>query len=305
MAGFAGAAPRCTQIAYACSIALGLTAGLPATGLADATRFGVDTEFSHSTNVNRAVLDAEKQDDNALAVEGYAARSFLLGTRSGVVARGGLRAREYFDFGDLSSLTLSGRAAYRVQPTPGFRSPIFELAVGAEAFKHWDSDIRDGYLAFATASVASHITDRIRLEGGLGYEQRDASEGEVYDLGNAKAWAALDYKLTPAATLYGSATWLDGEQVFTLNNRAAWGNLYAGAAASAPDPVFASAFGGSTPWAYRVDASTTVFELGLNFAFTGSQALDLGVSRFEAKADGGDGRYDGITFRAGYLYRFR
>ena len=305
MAGSASTALRCTPAAYACGIALGMGAALPATGLADATRFGIDGEFSHSTNVNRAVLDAEKQEDNALAVEGYAARSFLLGTRSGVVVRGGVRAREFFDFGDLSSLALSGRAAYRFQPSPGFRSPIFELAAGAEAFRHRDSDIRDGYLVSASASIGSHLTDRIRAEAGAGYERRDASEGNVYDLGNAKAWAALDYKLTPAATLYGSATWLDGEQVFTLFNTAGWASTYSHASAWAPDPAFASAFGGAAPNAYRVDARTTLFELGLNFALTGSQAVDLGVSRFDAKADGGDGRYDGTTYRAGYLYRFR
>jgi len=305
MAGAAGKALRCNTFACACSTALAFLAALPGAALADATRFGVDAEFSHYTNVNRAALDKEEQDDNAVTVEGYAARSFLLSAQSGVVVRGGVRAREFLDFGDLSSLAVTGRVAYRFQPSPGFRSPFFELAANAEAFKHRDSDIRDGYLVSATASVGSHLTDRIRVEGGVGYDQREATEGAVYDLGNAKVWGSLDYKLTTSATLYGSATWMDGEQVFTLLNWSNWSNMYSAATASASDPVFSSAFNGSAPNAYRVDAATTLFEIGLNIAMTGTQALDFGVSRYEAKADQGDGRYEGATFRVGYLYRFR
>jgi hypothetical protein len=271
---------------------------------ADATRFGVDAEFAHYANVNRAALGAEEQDDDAVAIEAHATRSILTSARSGVILRGGVRAREFFDFDDLSSLALTGRAAWRFQPSPGFTSPWLELAATAEAFRHRDSDIRDGYLVSAGASVGKHVTDRIRAELGAGYEQREANEGAVYDLGNLRAWGALDYRLTRATTLYGSATWLDGEQVFTLLNPANWSSLYSYASASAPDPAFASAFGGRAPTAYRVDATTTLLEAGLNIAFTGNQALDLGVSWFDSRADQGGGSYDGATFRVGYLYRF-
>lgn len=276
-----------------------------AQALADATRFGVDAELSHHTNVNRAALESEEQSDNAVAVEAYAARSFLLSERSGIVVRGGLRAKEFFDFGDMSSIGFAGRAAWRFQPSPGFTNPWLELAAGLEALSHRDSDIRDGYILSASASAGKYLTDRIRIEGGAGYERRDAAEGNVYDLANAKFWGALDYRLTSSTTIYGSATWLNGEQVFTLSNTAAWTNLYTYAKASASDPVFAPAFGGAAPVAYRVDAETTVLELGANIALRGNQALDFGVSRFESKADQGGGKYDGMTVRAAYLYRFR
>lgn len=272
---------------------------------ADATRFGIDAEFGHYTNVNRAALAKEEQSDNAVSLEAYAARSFLLSDRSGIVIRGGLRAREFLDFGDMSSIGVAARAAYRFQPSPGFTSPWVELAANLETLTHRDSDIRDGYIVSATASIGKYLTDRIRVEGGAGYEQRVASEGDVYDLGNARLWGALDYKLTSSTTFYGSATWLTGEQVFTLFNTAAWSGLYAYGKAAARDPVFAPAFGGVAPMAYKVDADTALLELGANIALTGSQALDFGVGWFDSKADQGGGSYDGATFRAGYLYRFK
>ena len=276
-----------------------------APALAAETRFGVDAEISHYTNVNRAALGGEEQADNSVALEAYAARSFLLSDRSGAVVRGGLRAKEFFDFGDMSSLGFAGRAAYRFQPSPGFTSPWLELAAGFEALRHRDSEIRDGSIVSVSASIGRYLTDRIRIESGAGYERRDASQGNVYDLSNAKFWGALDYKLTSSTTFYGSATWLTGEQVFTLSNTAAWSGLYTYAKASAADPVFAPAFGGAAPTAYKVDADTTVLELGANIALKGNQALDFGVSWFDSKADEGGGSYNGATVRAGYLYRFR
>jgi hypothetical protein len=306
-AGLAATPDRASRamamITAAVIAAAALATAAPARG-ADAARLGVDAEYNHYTNVNRAALDGEARSDDSIGVEAHAARSFLLSDRSGIVVRGALKAREFLEFGDLGSLGLAGRVAWRFQPTLGFTSPWIELAAGAEAFKFRDSDIRDGGLANVSASVGRHATDRIRIEGGAGYERRFASEGGVFDLSNARVWGSLDYRLNAAATLYGAATWLKGDQVFTLSNRASWGNLYAQADASAPDPVFASAFG-AMPWAYRVGAKTWLFDLGANIALAGNQALDIGASLFDATADQGGGSYDGATFRIAWLYRFR
>ena len=91
----------------------------------------------------------------------------------------------------------------------------------------------------------------------------------------ARSGRALDYRLTPKTTLYGSVTWMDGEQVFTLFNTAAWAPLTTYSKTQATDPVFSSAFGGA-PTAYRVDARTDCYELGVNIALRGNDALDLG-----------------------------
>jgi hypothetical protein len=92
--------------------------------------------------------------------------------------------------------------------------------------------------------------------------------------------------------------------LFTLFNTAAWAPLYANATAAAPDPVFSSAFGGA-PTAYRVDARTDRYELGVNIALRGNDALDFGLSHFDSRADRGGGKYDGDAFRVGYLLRLR
>ncbi|MEO8159686.1 MAG: hypothetical protein ABI648_17945 [Betaproteobacteria bacterium] len=272
--------------------------------IADATRFGADAEYSHDSNVNRAALEKEELSDDAVSLEAYAARGLVLSARSGLVLRAAMRATQFADFHGLSNLAASGRAAYRIQPSPGFTNPWLELSGQVDAFRYRDSAIRDGYAGAIAASVGKYFTDRIRSEAGIGLDRRSGSEGGVYDLSNRKIWMALDYRLTARTILYGSATRMDGEQVFTLFNTGAWSGLYAYGKAQAADPVFASAFGGA-PTAYRVDARTDRYELGINIALQSNNALDLGWSHFDARADQGGGKYSGDALRIGYLHRFR
>jgi hypothetical protein len=291
--------PLVAAVLALCAILL-----IPCVALADPTRLGIDAEYGHDSNVNRAAIGKEERSDDSVSMEAYAARSILLSARSGILLKAAVHATEFFEFQDLSSLGISGRASYRFQPSPGFTSPWIELAGQLDGFKYRDSDIRDGYAASAAASVGKYFTDRIRMEAGVGFDRRGGGDSGVYDLSNRKVWTALDYKLTPKTTLYGSATWMDGEQVFTLFNTAAWMPLTTYAKAEAADPVFSRAFGGA-PTAYRVDAHTNRYELGMNIALRGNDALDFGWSHFDSRADRSGSKYDGDAFRVGYLLRFR
>lgn len=272
---------------------------------AQSVRLGLDAEYTHERNVNRAALGKEEQSDDTATVEAYAARSILLSDHSGLVLRAALRGTEFFRFSDLSNVGVSGRVAWRVQPWLGYTNPWFELAGQVDGFKYRDSDIRDGYEGAVNASVGKYFTDRIRTEIGIGYDRRGGGSGDLYDLSNRKAWAALDYRITQRAVLYGSGTWMRGGQVFTLFNTAPWAALYSSATAEAPDPAFSSAFHGAAPTAYRMDARTARYELGVNYAIAGNHAVDLGWSRFDSRAEHSGGTYSGDTIRAGYLYRFR
>src|SRR5438445_11874608 len=81
-----------------------VTLPTPGVAAADPTRLGIDAEYNHDTNVNRAAIGKEEQSDDSVSIEAYAARSILLSTRSGIVFKGTVRATEFFEFRDLSSL---------------------------------------------------------------------------------------------------------------------------------------------------------------------------------------------------------
>ncbi|HWH46943.1 MAG TPA: hypothetical protein VN664_04015 [Burkholderiales bacterium] len=269
------------------------------------TGFGLDAEFTHDTNVNRAAYPNEEQADDIFAVEGYAARGVPLSYRSGLLMRGGLRLREHREFGDLSNAAALGRVAYRFQPSPGYTGAWVELAGSAELLRYRDSGLRDGYIVAGSISAGKHFTDRIRADAGLELDEREGKEGALYDLSTTRAWLALDYRITPRITVYGSTNWIQGDHVFTANYPATQAQLSPYAEVTAPDPAFADAFGGVPVTAYRMEASTLLLEAGVNIPLGGNQAFDFGASWFNSKADQGGGKYDGATFRLGYLYRFR
>lgn len=269
------------------------------------TRYGLDAEIAHDSNVNRAAYAGDEQSDEILTVEGHATRSFRMSPRSGIVLRGGLRLREHLEFADIGSVAALGRIAYRFQPSPGYTSPWFELGGTLEAMRFRDSALRDGYIASVFGSIGKHMTDRIRIGAGLGLDERAADEGTLYDLSTTRAWLTVNYRALPKLNVYGSATWLQGDHVFTANYPTAQALLIPYSDVIVADPAFSSAFGGTPATAYRMEADTLLFELGANIPLAGNQAIDFGVSHFNSSADQGGGKYDGMMLRVGYLYRFQ
>ncbi len=292
---------RCTAIA-----ALLLLAAPVAHG-AEGWRFGSSADVAHEDNATRGLYDADRRGDTIVSVEGSATRSMLLGARSGALLRAAASYSHFTTFDDLSNLALSGRAAWRLQPGTGFSSPIFELAGKLTWLKHADSKLRDGTIATLEASVGSHLTDRMRLGAGFGWDQRNggdpgrAGEVAIYDLDSTRLWADLDYRFGTRHTVYARVMQVSGDQVF---NSVTVSGL---TGAWATDPAFAGELGRPTD-SYRVDSTTTVFDLGVNLALAGPHALDFQYSRFSAKAEEGTqlgNKYSGNILRATYFYRFR
>lgn len=265
------------------------------------TRFGVDAELLSDDNVNRGPGGYEKSDTIA-SVEGNVSRSLLLSFRSGLLLRGSVRYERYLDFDDLSNLSLNGRVAWRFQPNPGLTGTSFELAAQARMLEHSDSNIRDGYLYSVSASLGKHFTDRVRLGGGISLDERRADEGEVYNLSSNSVWLSADYRLT-TAIIYGSVTRISGDHAITTGE-----GTYPGLSgyydASVVDTAFTDAFGAYAPWAYRIDAQTMSFELGVNLPLRGKHTLDFSARFYDSEADRGGFTYDGTQLRAVYFYRF-
>lgn len=271
---------------------------------ADSVRLGAHAEWLYDSNINRAGgMDASRAE-SILTVEGQATRSFLLSYRTGAVVRGALGLTAHTDYTDLSHLFALGRVAYRYQPNPSFTGTWLELAGQAEWRRHQDSRLRDSVLGSVSASLGKHVTDRVRLGGGIGHEIRNSRE-DVYDLRTNRVWATIDYRATLKATVYGSVNYLDGDQVFNTaygGTQAIAGPL---AKALAPDPALTQAFNGLVPVAYRFDAETWSYDLGLNYALSGTRALDFSIGYFDAKADQIMQTYDGTILSLMYMQRFR
>jgi hypothetical protein len=266
------------------------------------TRYGIDAELVADDNVNRGQSGYDRSD-TIVSVEGNIARSLLLSYRSGLILRGGLRYENFVDFSDLSNLSLNARVAYRFQPNPGYSGMSFELAGDVQALRHKDSDIRDGFLYSLSASLAKHLTDRIRISAGANLGERSADTGDVFDMSTNNIWFSGDYRLSKAV-FYGSLARISGDHVSTTAVGSYPGLSSAYYEAWAVDPAYTDACGGVTPWAYRIEAVTMAYELGANIPMRGNHALDFSARFYDTEADRGGFTYDGMQLRAVYFYRF-
>lgn len=279
--------------------ALLLVASLPSAWAAEAWRYGLSGDLVNDDNATRGLYDGKKSD-NFLSVEGSATRSFFLSPTSGALVRAAARYTQYQDIQDISNLMLIGRAAWRFQPTLGFGAPWYELAGEIRFLQHADSELRDGSIVTLEASVGSHLTDRVRLAGGVGLDERSGDSTGVYDLSSTRIWGSMDLRLGVQNTLYGRLTYQAGDQVF---------NVIAalGLGVWAPDPALASVYGAPGN-AYRVDATTQIYEFGFNYPLARRQALDFSYAHVTSKAEEGPAqgdKYNISQLRASYLYRFQ
>jgi hypothetical protein len=268
---------------------------------AQPVRFGLDVELERDDNVTRGVLDADRKSDTIASAGVGAAKALLLGPRSGMVLRADARYSHFADFDDLSNVALSAGAAYRVQPVVGFSAPWIELSGDLQWLRHADSDLRDGSIVSLAASVGSYVTDRIRLSGGAGAQRRSGDGTGLYDLSTTRLFGSLDYRVGARTTVYGRVARVDGDHVFAAIDPVSQGWLSAIQEVLVGDAALGSGFVG-----YRVEASTVLFDIGVNVPFgTRTQALDFSLTRFDSKTDRDSREYDGTQLRVAYLYRFQ
>ena len=273
--------------------------------LAQPMRFGVDAELERDDNVPRGLLEEDRRSDTIASLGASAVHSTALGPRSGLVLRGDARYAHFADFQDISALTLGGSASYRVQPVVGFSAPWIEMLADVRWLRHGDSDLRDGSIASLTASVGSHLTDRVRVSAGAGASERSGGEPGLYDLSTTRVFATLDYRAGIGTTLYGRVARIAGDHVFTAIDPTSQGYLADIYDVRAADPALASGFNGTAPLAYRLEATSTVYDLGLNYPLGGTQAIDVSFTYYSAKPELDYREYDGTQFRISYLYRFQ
>jgi hypothetical protein len=274
----------------------------PVAHAAEGWRFGAAGEIVQDDNATRGIYDGKKSD-TILAVEGSASRSFLLSETSGALLRATARYSHYADLRDLSNLALIGRAAWRYQPRREFGAPWLEVAGQGQYLRHADSELRDGTIWSVDASVGSYLTDRTRVSGGLGLDQRSGGgTAGLYDLSQNRIWGTLDLRVGVRNTLYGRLTRLGGDQVFSSGSESGLSAVWE------DDPALRAPLGLAVANSYRIEATTFIYEFGFNYPLGPAQALDVSVARYDAKIEEGsaEGRKYGATLvRAAWLYRFQ
>jgi hypothetical protein len=259
----------------------------------------IDAEARYESNVGNT-LSKDALIDRVVSVGATAAKGIVLDERSGLVLKTALRYDEYARYRDLSRVSLSGGAKYRMQPTAGYSEPWFEFAGSAELLRHRNSPIRDGAVWSLQAAMGKNITDRIRASTGVARDVRQASEGLAFDTLQNRLFAAIDYQIADTTVLYANVARVFGDQVASGPDVGAPSWTDGLAKAENADGALSKDVR-HTAW--RIDAITNLMTVGMNVGMRDGDALEIGALHFRSQAGGGFS-YSGYILHAGYLRRF-
>jgi hypothetical protein len=278
---------------------------------------GFELSVLSDDNVTRAPgwRDIEQDTITRLRADARYALDFSL--NRGLILTGHVLDERYGDFDGLSGVQAGLEAEYRFRTRGGFGAPVYSFYIsGVQA--DYETDIRDGDTLEYGLRVSRQFTDRIALAAGAAKSEREA-EGRVFDLGQTRYFAHLDYRVPNLFQTYLAYYSIDGD-AYTISSVSpaeyGAGSFYD---ALERDPAFSTL---QPHWAYRLDARTGVLRLGFNIGIGGNGAIDLSIDDIRSEArnpgsygytpgtpgyGGGGGRafaYDTTIVAAGYFYRF-
>ncbi len=268
--------------------------------------FDLDLTTKWDTNVNQAKLDTDSVTDTVTEASAAMGYQFEINRMLGLNVSTGLKTRQYKEVASQSSRSIVMNADLLWQNSIGFRAPLYQFSVNYEVE---DNDTRQqtSTIINTTMLMSARLTDIVSGTVGLGYKYRD-SESTVYDLTDYRFFISGDYSINDKLSAYSTINLIQG-QTFSVVRADTFEEIAIALAVGANNIQWDDAFNEEfpsavTPWrAYRVDASTTVFVLGLNYGFGHGNALDLSYTYADVSGQAG-ADYTRDIFSGSLMKRF-
>jgi len=267
----------------------------------------VDTGGYFDTNLSKALWQRDTVEDEA----GYLNANFTYEwepSRYSLLSASLIAQTEQFDtVTALNSTSFGGEVALGWQSDFGFLAPFYRFSLKALR-KESENSARSSdiynFQAFVTRRVTTKITGRL----GYNYKLQDA-EHEVFDVEEHRAFANFDYLWSDRFVTYFTAGYSEGDIYSvaqgTFCNGLAADDIYPFIKYSEViwrDSGFNQHFCGDW-FAYRMNAETTTFTLGANFAYDHRISFDISVLDVDSEVSDWI-RYERQILRAGMLMRF-
>ena len=144
-----------------------------------------------------------------------------------------------------------------------------------------ETDIRDGPALDLFGSINLQPSPFFDLSLGLGVESRQA-ETDVFDTTRARAFAAVNFSPAVRLVLRGGVRVVTGDEVSTATPTL---DIVNSASAIEPDAAFGGA--DANRFAYLIDATSLILEIGAGYELTHSIQTNLLFRNVSTEADGG------------------
>lgn len=252
--------------------------------------------LKYDDNLSRAQQKSDITEDFITQFSAAYSKQTIINQNSLLRAKVQANFSRYDQYKDLNRLSLDGNLSYIYQPSTGYGKPWYEATVSLGAEEHRNSDIRDSVNLGLGAIAAKRFSRNILARIGYYYDQR-FSEEKVFDTESHSLQTDGEYQLFKGINLYSAYRISVGDVVSTATPNQ---TIIAAAESVAPDDVFTLGLGPmcmNRRCAYRLDALTHQFTLGLNIQIADQLVFDVASKYHNTNAEG-DNEYEGMIHQA-------
>lgn len=257
-----------------------------------------NSEFSFQTNdnVSRAQSGSDIESDSSASAQLSTNYFQGIGNKAALVINANLGIEEFSSFSKLSNTQWRVTGSYLYQPVISFtaiRYRAFAELINTESA----SALRDSFGHRFGFEINKTFTTKIQATAGYSIQSQDAT-GDVFDIDLNRLFFNVDYTLNNKTALYFTYNDFSGDIVSTATPSL---TVIENNDALAPDDVFGGL--NANKIAYRLDANTTILNLGSNYALDSQNAIDVSLELLDSKAAGGI-YYDRQVVNVSYLKNF-
>ena len=245
-------------------------------------------------NVTRAQNPVDIREDSVVEGKFGFGTTDLLSQTTSLIYSANASYHAFSEFDGLNAFTLQGAVKYNFAFSKGFLAPLYSVNLSVTETLA-DSAIRDSTKLDLSFQLSKWFTEQTSTLFGIGLTSEEA-EGDVFDQQRLRVFANVDLLFTRRWTGFLTLIYVDGDVVSTALPTTAIANV---ADAIEPDDAF-----GAGRLAYRLDATSVITTLGLNYRLEHGKSLDFTARSLSAKTAWGI-NYDDLVLRASYLVSFK
>jgi opacity protein-like surface antigen len=268
-------------------LCLGLSPTVGAAWLFDAS-----TELHFNDNIFNGEDDFDIKSDTSLSADASAGRYWQLTDNAGLVLVGTAGLEHYRRFTKLSNARLGVSSSLNYKFGLGLQAPVLNLN-GSLNYRDSRDFTRDAWQGTVGLGVSKHITDRLEMRLSYQYAVDSSDDvvdipvvvsllnvhGDVYDLTSQQLALKFNYTLTNRLLIFGGYTRRHGDVVAStrLNFK-----IF-----EVSDAIAFDQAAGPNIVAYRLNARSNIYSLGLSWALTDHASLNANYQRWHTRTSGG------------------
>jgi hypothetical protein len=250
-------------------------------------------QYEFNSNLSNAQLPSDIKSDSAFRLNLAGGKYFQLDDATGLALTADFGGSTYLHFDGLNNVSYGASTTLRHKFGLGDLAPWISLS-GSAAYHDFENAPRDGWHYDLSFAMGKRLSERWEIQVKYNYEERISDHvfnipflttlnppilGDAFNISGHNVSLIGIFTITDKLTAYLSYKHREGG--VTSSTRRNY-DIFEASDAIAPDSAFGNDF-----FAYRIDASSNIFSLGLSWTLNGHASLNLGYERIDSDASHG------------------